>query len=123
MGGILLRFPSLGVIPGAEYDNGSEALLAIAGAAPAKVVIGDTVSVVEEKAPFKPPFVAHARHFSLLSAVSVGVTDRVGKLYLPGIIFGDFCPVCPVIWWVALQDRGKGTPSKMYGLGVVSGRL
>jgi hypothetical protein len=33
--------------------------------------------VVEEKAPFKPPFVAHARHFSLLSAVSVGVTDRV----------------------------------------------
>ena len=74
MGGILLRFPSLGVIPGAEYDNGSEALLAIAGAAPAKVVIGDTVSVVEEKAPFQPPLFAHAWHFSLLSAVSAGIS-------------------------------------------------
>ncbi len=96
MGGILMRFPSLGVIPGAEYDNGPEALLAIAmGAAPAKVVIGDTVSVVEEKAPFKPPFVAHARHFSLLSAISVGVTDGAGKLCLPGIIFGDFLPCMP----------------------------
>ena len=124
MGGILLRFPSLGVIPGAEYDNGSEALLAIAGAAPAKVVIGDTVSVVEEKAPFKPPFVAHARHFSLLSAVSVGVTDRVGKLYPPGIIFGDFLPCMPrsLVGGIG-QDRGKGTPSEMYGLGIVSGRL
>ncbi len=118
-----MRFPSLGVIPGAEYDNGSEALLAIAGAAPAKVVIGDAVSVVEEKAPFKPPFVAHARHFSLLSAVSVGVTDRAGKLYPPGIIFGDFLPCMPRSLVGGVADRGKGTPSKMYGLGIVSGRL
>ena len=88
-----VHYPSL--YPGSEYDNGSEALLAIAGAAPAKVVIGDAVSAVEEKAPFKPPFAAHARHFSLLSAVSVGVTDRAGKLYLPGIIFGDFLPCMP----------------------------
>lgn len=50
---------------------------------------------IEEKAPFKPPFVAHARHFSLLSAVSVGVTDGAGKLYPPGIIFGDFLPCMP----------------------------
>ena len=79
----------------AEDNHGSETLLAIVGAAPAKVVIGNSVSVVEEKAPFKPPFVAHARHFSLLSAVSVGVTDRAGKLYPPGIIFGDFLPCMP----------------------------
>ena len=79
----------------AEDNHGSETLLAIVGAAPAKVVIGNSVSVVEEKAPFKPPFVAHARHFSLLSAVSVGVTDRAGKLYLLGIIFGDFLPCTP----------------------------
>ena len=90
-----MRFPSLGVIPVAEDNHGSETLLAIVGAAPAKVVIGDTVSVVEEKAPFKPPFVAHARHFSLLSAISVGVTDGAGKLYPPGIIFGDFLPCTP----------------------------
>ena len=88
-------FPSLREIPGAEDDNRPEALLAAVCAAPAKVIVGNTVSVVEEKAPFKPPFVAHARHFSLLSAVSVGVTDRVGKLYLPGIIFGDFLPCTP----------------------------
>ena len=79
----------------AEDNHGSETLLAIVGAAPAKVVIGNSVSVVEEKAPFKPPFVAHARHFSLLSAVSVGVTDGAGKLYLLGIIFGDFLPCKP----------------------------
>ena len=47
----------------AEDNHGSETLLAIVGAAPAKVVIGDTISVVEEKAPFKPPFVAHAWHW------------------------------------------------------------
>ena len=29
---------------------------------------------------------------TLLSAVSVGITDRAGKLYLLGIIFGDFLP-------------------------------
>ena len=107
----------------AEDNHGSETLLAIVGAAPAKVVIGDAVSVVEEKAPFKPPFVAHARHFSLLSAFSVGVTDRVGKLYLPGIIFVDFLPCMPRYLVGGVADRGKGTPSKMYGLGIVSGRL
>ena len=47
----------------AEDNHGSETLLAIVGAAPAKVVIGNSVSVVEEKAPFKPPFVAHAWHW------------------------------------------------------------
>ena len=60
MGGILLRFPPLGVIPGAENDNGAKALLAVVGTAPAKGVVGDAVSVVEEKAPFKPPLVAHS---------------------------------------------------------------
>ena len=49
----------------AEDNHGSETLLAIVGAAPAKVVIGNSVSVVEEKAPFKPPFVAHAQPSSL----------------------------------------------------------
>ena len=44
-------------------NHGSETLLAIVGAAPAKVVIGNSVSVVEEKAPFKLPFVAHAWHW------------------------------------------------------------
>ena len=47
----------------AEDNHGSETLLAIVGAAPAKVIIGNSVSVVEEKAPFKPPFVAHAWHW------------------------------------------------------------
>ena len=51
------------VIPGTEDNHGSKTLLAIVGAAPAKVVIGNSVSVVEEKAPFKPPFVAHAWHW------------------------------------------------------------
>ena len=88
-------FPSLREIPGAEDDNRPEALLAAVCAAPAKVIVGNTVSVVEEKTPFKPPFVAHARHFSLLSAFSVGVTDGAGKLYPPGIIFGDFLPCTP----------------------------
>ena len=60
---VLLWFPTLGVIPVAEDNHGSETLLAIVGAAPAKVVIGNSVSVVEEKAPFKPPFVAHAWHW------------------------------------------------------------
>ena len=46
----------------AEDNHGSETLLAIVGAAPAKVVIGNSVSVVEEKAPFKPPFLAHSWH-------------------------------------------------------------
>ena len=58
----------------AEDNHGSETLLAIVGAAPAKVVIGNSVSVVEEKAPFQPPLFAHARHFSLLPAVSAGIS-------------------------------------------------
>ena len=36
-------------------DNRPEALLAAVCAAPAKVIVGNTVSVVEEKAPFQPP--------------------------------------------------------------------
>ena len=32
---------------------------------------------------------------TLLSAVSVGITDRAGKLYLLGIIFVDFLPCTP----------------------------
>ena len=47
----------------AEDNHSSETLLAIVGATPAKVVIGNSVSVVEEKALFKPPFVAHAWHW------------------------------------------------------------
>ena len=58
----------------AEDNHGSETLLAIVGAAPAKVIVGNTVSVVEEKAPFQPPLFAHAWHFSLLSAVSAGIS-------------------------------------------------
>ena len=40
-------FPSLREIPGAEDDNRPEALLAAACAAPAKVIVGNTVSVVQ----------------------------------------------------------------------------
>ena len=80
IGGVLLAFPSLGEIPGTKDYHGTKALLAVVGAAPAKVIVGNAVSVVEEKAPFQPPLVAHARHFSLLSAVSVGVTDRTVKM-------------------------------------------
>ena len=58
----------------ANNDNRPETLLAIVGAAPAKVVIGNSVSVVEEKAPFQPPLFAHAWHYSLLSAVSAGIS-------------------------------------------------
>ena len=58
----------------AEDNHGSETLLAIVGAAPAKVVIGNSVSVVEEKAPFNPPFVAHAWHWYAPSAVSAGIS-------------------------------------------------
>ena len=87
------------------------------GAAPAKVVIGYSVAVVEEKAPFKPPLVAHAWHFSLLSAVSVGITDRAVKLYLLGIISGDFLPCTPrfsVGWYCG---RGKGISLDLCGFG------
>ena len=74
IGGVLPVFPSLREIPGAEDDNRPEALLAAACAAPAKVIVGNTVSVVEEKAPFQPPLFAHTWHFSLLSAVSAGIS-------------------------------------------------
>ena len=70
----VLLFPAFGVVVGAEYDNRPEALLAAVCAAPAKVIVGNTVSVVEEKAPFQPPLFAHAWHFSLLSAVSAGIS-------------------------------------------------
>ena len=59
----VLLFPAFGVVAGAEYDNRPEALLAAMGTAPAEIVIGNSFSVVEEKAPFKPPFVAHAWHW------------------------------------------------------------
>ena len=88
-------FPSLREIPGAEDDNRPEALLAAVCAGRARVVVGNRVSVVEGGAPFQPPLFAHAWRFSLLSAVSVGITDRAGKLYLLGIIFGDFLPCMP----------------------------
>ena len=48
IGGVLPVFPSLREIPGAEDDNRPEALLAAVCAAPAKVIVGNTVSVVEE---------------------------------------------------------------------------
>ena len=67
-------FPSLREIPGAEDDNRPEALLAAVCAAPAKVIVSNTVSVVEEKAPFQPPLFAHTWHFSLLSAASAGIS-------------------------------------------------
>ena len=107
----------------AEDNHGSETLLAIVGAAPAKVVIGNSVSVVEEKAPFKPPFVAHAWHCTLLSAVSVGITDRAGKLYLLGIIFGDFLPCTPCFEVGEYADRGKGISLFLFGFGIISGRF
>ena len=74
MGGVLPVFPSFRKIPGAEDDNRPEALLAAVCAAPAKVIGSNTVSGVEEKAPFQPPLFAHAWHFSLLSAVSAGIS-------------------------------------------------
>ena len=67
----------------AEDNHGSETLLAIVGAAPAKVVIGSR------------PLLLMRGIGTLLSAVSVGITDRAGKLYLLGIIFGDFLPCTP----------------------------
>ena len=79
----------------AEDNHGSETLLAIVGAAPAKVVIGNSVLVVEEKAPFKPPFVAHAWHWYAPFCRFRGYHGWAGKLYLLGIIFGDFLPCTP----------------------------
>ena len=54
--------------------NDAGKIVAAVCAAPAKVIVGNTVSVVEEKAPFQPPLFAHAWHFSLLSAVSAGIS-------------------------------------------------
>ena len=79
----------------AEDNHGSETLLAIVGAAPAKVVIGNSVSVVEEKLHSSRRLLLMRGIGTLLSAVSVGITDRAGKLYLLGIIFGDFLPCTP----------------------------
>lgn len=60
---------------------------------------------------------------TLLSAVSVGITDRAGKLYLLGIIFGDFCPVRPVLRSGSIADRGKGISLFLFGFGIISGRF
>ena len=79
----------------AEDNHGSETLLAIVGAAPAKVVIGNSVSVVEKKLHSSRRLLLMRGIGTLLSAVSVGITDRAGKLYLLGIIFGDFLPCTP----------------------------
>ena len=60
---------------------------------------------------------------TLLSAVSVGITDRAEKLYLLGIIFGDFCPVRPALRSGSIADRGKGISLFLFGLGIISGRF
>lgn len=52
------RLPPFGPVAGAKDNDCPEALLAVVGAAPAKRVVGDAVSVVEEN--------DHSRRFSLL---------------------------------------------------------
>ncbi len=53
---------------------------------------------------------------TLLSAVSVGITDRAGKLYLLGIIFGDFLPCTPCFEvGEYIADRGKGISLFLFG--------
>ena len=116
-------FPSLREIPGAEDDNRPEALLAAVCAAPAKVIVGNTVSVVEEKAPFQPPLFAHTWHFSLLSAVSAGVAVSAVILYHLGIIFGVFLPCKPVKKSFGIADRVRGSPLVLYGFGYILGRF
>ena len=49
-------------VAGAKDNDCPEALLAIAGAASAKRVVGDAVSMVEEERPFQAFFSAHSRH-------------------------------------------------------------
>ena len=74
---------------------------------------GNTVSVVEEKAPFQPPLFAHTWHFSLLSAVSAGVSGSVGKnVYHLGIIFGDFSALCAPFQkpWAVLRIGCRAYP-------------
>ena len=56
------RLPPFGPVAGAKDNDCPEALLAVVGAAPAKRVVGDAVSVVEEKRPFQAFFSAHSRH-------------------------------------------------------------
>ena len=58
---------------------------------------------------------------TLLSAVSVGITDRAGKLYLLGIIFGDFLPCKPVKKSFGIADRVRGSPLILYGFGYILG--
>ena len=69
IGGVLPVFPSFREIPGAEDDNRPEALLAAVCAAPAEVVVCDTVAggipdfyLPQEKRPFQPPFLVHSWH-------------------------------------------------------------
>src|SRR5690606_6808457 len=56
------RLPPFGPVAGAEDNDCPEALLAAVGAAPAKRVVSDAVSVVEEERPFQAFFSAHSRH-------------------------------------------------------------
>ena len=60
---------------------------------------------------------------TLLSAVSVGITDRAGKLYLLGIIFGVFLPCKPVKKSFGIADRVRGSPLVLYGFGYILGRF
>ena len=60
---------------------------------------------------------------TLLSAVSVGITDRAGKLYLLGIIFGDFLPCKPVKKSFGIADRVRGSPLVLYGFGYIFGAV
>ena len=104
-------FPSLREIPGAEDDNRPEALLAAVCAAPAKVIVSNTVSVVEEKAPFQPPLFAHARHFSLLSAASAGISGYVGKNVVSRYHFRGFPALyAPFQRWVVLRIGCRAYP-------------
>ena len=60
---------------------------------------------------------------TLLSAVSVGITDRAGKLYFLGIIFGDFLPCTPCFEVGEYCDRGNGISLFLFGFGIISGRF
>ena len=60
---------------------------------------------------------------TLLSAVSVGITDRAEKLYLLGIIFGDFCPVRPALRSGSIAVGVRAYPLICAVSGMVSGRF
>jgi hypothetical protein len=47
----------------AKNNDCPEALLTAVDAATAKEIVGNAVSVVEEKRPFQPPLLVHSRHF------------------------------------------------------------